>query len=243
MKYNLDEKRIPKHIGIIMDGNGRYAQRRGLPRTMGHKEGAETLRRLSEFAAHLGVKYLTVYAFSTENWKRPQDEVSGIMKLLGWYLGDWEKYLGGKDVRIVVIGDISEFDKKLQEKIRFVEEKTKDRTGMVIQIALGYGGRAEIVRAAKQIALLCKDGTLSPDQIDEELFSRYLYTAGVPDPELIIRPGGEMRLSNFLTWQSTYSELYVTDILWPEFTDDDLVEAIWVYQQRQRRFGGVTPVE
>ncbi len=239
MNYNVDFNNLPKHIAIIMDGNGRYATSKGLSRTEGHKAGAEVLYKISEFAGKIGIKYLTVYAFSTENWKRPFEEVQGIMKLLGYYLTNWEHYLGGNDARIRVIGDISQFDKSLQTAIRFVEKQTENRKGLCINIALGYGGRNEIVNSVKNIAELYKNGEISRDEIDEKLISDNLYTSYMPDPELIIRPGGEKRVSNFLLWQCAYSEFVWLDILWPEFTTDTLLEAISIYQSRNRRFGGV----
>ncbi len=239
MKFDIDLNNLPVHIGIIMDGNGRYATFRGLPRTEGHKAGAETLHKISEYAGELGIKYLTVYAFSTENWKRPADEVKGIMKLLGTYLASWEKYLGGKNVRIKVVGDISRFDPALKKMIAFVEKQTEKRDGLTINIALGYGGRAEIVNAAKKVAEMYKSGELDIESLTEDDFSKLLYTKGEPDPDLIIRPGGEMRLSNFLTWQSAYSEFYFTDVLWPDFGKEHLEEAIYEYQKRHRRFGGL----
>ena len=239
MKYDIDVSRIPNHIGIIMDGNGRYAEKRGLPRTAGHKAGAENLRKITEFARNTGVKNMTVYAFSTENWKRPSAEVSGIMKLLGFYLGDWKRQLGDSDLRIRVIGDVSAFEPSLQKKIAFVEKQTVKETGITVNIALGYGGRDEIVRAGKKIAQMCVDGKLKISDIDEPLFSSMMYTHYVADPELIIRTGGEIRTSNFLLWQSAYAEYYFTDVLWPEFTPDDLLKAIASYQNRDRRFGGL----
>lgn len=239
MKYDIDYGRLPLHIGIIMDGNGRYAGAKGLERTEGHKAGAETLLKISEFAGEIGIKYLTVYAFSTENWKRPAAEVSGIMKLLGSYLASWEKHVSGKNVRLKVIGDISKFDLSLKKMIAFVEKQTEQNDGLTINIALGYGGRAEILNAAKKAARLFKDGELDINSLTEDEFSRLLYTADTPEPDLIIRPGGEKRLSNFLTWQSAYSELYFSDVLWPDFENEHLLEAIYEYQKRHRRFGGL----
>ncbi len=239
MKYNLDLNRIPEHVGIIMDGNGRYAQKLGLKRNEGHKAGAEQLNIISEHASKLGVKYLTLYTFSTENWKRPKEEVAGIMKLLRMYLLNWEKYIGGKGVKIKVVGDISLFDSSLQKLINYVSEQTKSENRLILNIALGYGGRNEIVNAAKKIAEDYKQGNISLDSIDENLFSEYLYTKDVPDPDLIIRPGGELRLSNFLTWQSAYSEFWFSDVLWPEFSTDDFDKAIYDFQMRHRRYGGL----
>ncbi len=238
MKYDIDTANIPNHIAIIMDGNGRYAQKRGLPRTMGHKDGAENLKTISKFASDIGVKHMTVYAFSTENWKRPTLEVTGIMKLLGFYLGDWKNQIGDNDLRIRVIGDLSGFDSSLRKKMAVIEEETKDAK-FELNIALGYGGRDEIVKASRKAAELCAKGEISPEDITEELLSSLMYTSYVDDPELIIRTGGELRTSNFLLWQSAYSEYYFTDVLWPEFSTDDLLKAIASYQKRDRRYGGL----
>lgn len=239
MKYELDMNNIPEHIGIIMDGNGRFAKQQGLSRSEGHKAGAEKLVEISNYCTTLGIKYLTVYAFSTENWRRPQEEVKGIMKLLRSYLTDWKKYFGGKHSRMNVIGDVTALETGLQNLIKYVAVQTKDEVKHTINFAICYGGRAEIVNAAKTIALRVKKGELDISDINEEMFGDYLYTRGFPDPDLIIRPGGELRLSNFLTWQSAYSELWFSDKLWPEFTTDDLDKAIYDYQNRHRRFGGL----
>ena len=243
MKFEIDKNRIPNHIGIIMDGNGRYAQRKGLPRTFGHKAGAENLRTITEFARNTGVKNMTVYAFSTENWKRPSAEVSGIMKLLAFYLGDWKNQLGDSDLRIRVIGDLTGFDPSLVKMIDFVEKQTECQEGITLNIALGYGGRNEIVQATQKLAKLCVEGKIKPEEIDEKMLSENMYANYVDDPELIIRTGGEIRTSNFLLWQSAYSEYYFTDVLWPEFSPDDLLEAIWTYQNRDRRYGGLNNKE
>lgn len=239
MKYEIDKSRIPNHIGIIMDGNGRYAKLRNLPRTEGHKVGSENLKTIIRYAKNIGIKNVTVYAFSTENWKRPLAEVKGIMKLLSFYLGDWRHQLGEDDLKIKVIGDVSQLDISLQTMISVVEKQTAKNKGLTLYIALAYGGRNEIVRATKEIAKLCVSGKLSPDDITEELISENMYTNTVADPELIIRTGGEIRTSNFLLWQSAYSEYYFTNVLWPEFSPDDLDEAIYNYQNRDRRFGGL----
>lgn len=243
MKFEIDKDRIPNHIGIIMDGNGRYAKRRGLPRTVGHKAGAENLRTITEFARNTGVKNMTVYAFSTENWKRPSAEVSGIMKLLAFYLGDWKNQLGDSDLRIRVIGDLTGFDPALIKMIDFVEKQTECQEGITLNIALGYGGRNEIVQASQKLAKLCVEGKIKPEDIDEKMMSANMYANYVDDPELIIRTGGEIRTSNFLLWQSAYSEYYFTDVLWPEFSPDDFLEAIWSYQNRDRRYGGLSNKE
>lgn len=239
MKYNLDLDNMPEHIGIIMDGNGRYAQNKGLKRNEGHKAGAEKLVEISNYCRDLGIKYLTVYAFSTENWKRPAEEVKGLMELLRAYLKDWKKYFGGKNSRFNVIGNVSQLDPTLQKMIKFVMKETSKETLHTINFAICYGGRDEIVNAAKSLSEEVKAGKLNSEDITEELFSKYLYTKNLPDPELIIRPGGELRLSNFLTWQSAYSEFWFTDTLWPDFSTDEFDKAIYEYQNRHRRFGGL----
>lgn len=221
-----------------MDGNGRWASKRGLPRSVGHKEGAETFNRITRRCKDLGVKYVTYYAFSTENWSRPADEVNALMKLFEQYLGDAEKYV--KDnTRLVFLGDKSRFSEKLRLRMEELEEKSRDFDSMTVLLAMNYGGRDEIVRAARKAAALVKDRSITPDQIDESLFSSLLYTGGIPDPDLIIRPGGEKRLSNFLTWETAYSELYFTDVLWPDFNAKELDKALEDFAQRGRRFGGI----
>lgn len=239
MKYKFDLKRVPKSIGIIMDGNGRYATMQGLSRTNGHKAGAERLVKIAEYCEHIGIKNLTVYAFSTENWKRPKTEVMGLMSLLANYLKNWESYIGGTEIRIRVIGDISDFDPAIKAAINYVEKMTQNKKGLSVNIALGYGGRNEIVTAAKHIADDVKNGMLSTEDITEEKFSEYLYTYDIPDPDLIIRTAGELRLSNFLIWQSSYSEFWFTDKLWPEFMEEDLEQAICDFQNRKRKYGGL----
>lgn len=221
-----------------MDGNGRWASKRGLPRSIGHKEGAETFNRITRRCKDLGIKYVTYYAFSTENWSRPADEVSALMKLFEQYLGDAEKYV--KDnTRLIFLGDKSKFSEKLRLRMEELEEKSRDFDSMTVLLAMNYGGRDEIVRAARRAAALVKDRSITPDQIDESMFSSLLYTGGIPDPDLIIRPGGEKRLSNFLTWESAYSELYFTDVLWPDFNAKELDKALEDFAQRGRRFGGI----
>ena len=229
---------IPKHIGIIMDGNGRWAKKRMLPRNMGHKKGAEVFQDITRYCNELGLESVTFYAFSTENWKRPAEEVNGIMALLKEYLikaFDYEK----ENNRIVFIGDKSAFSGELLELMLEIEEKTKDRTGMTLNIALNYGARNEIVTAAKEIAQLVKNGTLAVEDITEDVFSDHLYTRGQPDPDFILRPSGEKRISNFLLWQIAYSEFVYMDVLWPDFTRKDLDEALIEFNRRNRRFGGV----
>ncbi len=230
---------VPKHIGIIMDGNGRWARRRAMPRKMGHKQGAQTFRKIAEYARKIGVQYLTVYAFSTENWKRPKDEVDAIMGLLNDYLDEALAKGDAEDVKTVFIGDLQALPPKLQQKIAKITRETANNQGFVVNIALNYGGRGEILQAVQKIAQQAKLGQLQPEQIDEQLFSQYLYTANQPDPDLIIRPSGEKRTSNFLLWQSAYAEYVFMDILWPDFQPKDLDEAIAEYQKRNRRFGGI----
>ncbi len=229
---------IPKHIGIIMDGNGRWAKKRMLPRNMGHKKGAEVFQDITRYCNELGLESVTFYAFSTENWKRPAEEVNGIMSLLKEYLVkafDYEK----ENNRVLFIGDKSAFSGELLDLMLEIEEKTKDRTGMTLNIALNYGARNEIVMAAKSIARKVANGDLSVDEITEDVFSNHLYTKGQPDPDFILRPSGEMRISNFLLWQIAYSEFVYMDVLWPDFTREDLDKAIIEFNKRNRRFGGV----
>lgn len=237
--FQLDMNNIPKHIGVIMDGNGRWAKARNLPRQFGHKAGVETIRRVITEADDLGVEYMTLYAFSTENWKRPKDEVSALMKLLVQYLKQEIDELDEKGVVINVLGDYSKLPNECIVEIDKAIERTKDNKGIVMNVALNYGGRAEIVRATKAICKKIQDGEINIEDITEDLFSNYLYTAGMPDPDIIIRPSGEQRLSNFLSWQSAYSEFWYSDINWPDFKAEDLRRAIFDYQNRDRRFGGV----
>jgi len=235
----LDINNIPKHIGIIMDGNGRWAKKRGLPRSAGHRAGAKVLEQITRDAGHLGVRYLTVYAFSTENWKRPSDEVDALMKLLSEYLDDYKKLIGDEDIRVRIIGSYDKLSDEIISKIKNIEENTKNNSAITLNIALNYGGRDEIVGAVKNIASQIKSGDISPEDITEDLISQNIYTNYMPDPDFIIRPSGEYRLSNFLLWQSAYSEFWFSDILWPDFTRDDLILAIIDYQKRNRRYGGV----
>jgi len=236
----LDKKAaIPLHIAIIMDGNGRWAKRRGLPRSAGHREGANTLKRIVRASDELGIKYLTAYAFSTENWSRPKEEVDELMSLLLEFLRNADNELAGKNVRIMVIGEAEGLSDEIRREINRITEKTKSNTGLTLLLALNYGSRREIIRAAEKISRDVKKGVLDPDEIDEKLFSDYLYTSGIPDPDMIIRPSGERRLSNFLLWQASYAELWYSDILWPDFTKKDLIQALREYQRRERRFGGL----
>ncbi|HPX71135.1 MAG TPA: isoprenyl transferase [Bacillota bacterium] len=235
----MDSERIPEHVAIIMDGNGRWAQSRGLPRVQGHRAGMDALREIVRSSASMGIAYLTVYAFSTENWKRPSEEISGIFKLLVLYVKSEIEELNRSNVRVRVIGDIGMLPQDAQKSVDYALNTTRSNTGLVFTIALNYGGRAEIVRAAKALALRAKTGELDPEAIDAELFSSFLYTAGIPDPELIIRTGGEYRLSNFLSWQSAYSELLITEVLWPDFSPQEYEKAIRFFMERDRRFGGI----
>lgn len=231
-------KEVPKHIGIIMDGNGRWAKKKMLPRVLGHRQGAKTLDKLLNDAKGMGIEHITVYAFSTENWSRAEDEVKGIMGILREYINKYFRDYANSDFRVDSIGDLSKLAPDLQEDIAKLKEASKDKTGIHLTIAMNYGGRDEIKRAVQKIAQEIKDGKLDPEDITEELISDHLDSAGTPDPELIIRTSGELRTSNFLMWQSAYSEYYITDKLWPDFTIDDLKEAIRSYQGRDRRFGG-----
>lgn len=239
MSTSVEDSGVPKHIGIIMDGNGRWAKKRALPRNFGHKQGAKAFRNITTYARDLGVKYLTVYAFSTENWKRPQKEIDSIMNLLREYIKEGFKK-GHERTRIKFIGNLVPLDQDIQDSIKTLEEDSETlEYDMTLNIALNYGGRDEIVFAAKKLAQQFKNGNLEIDDFDEALFSSQLYTATQPDPELIIRPSGEMRLSNFFTWQSAYSELVFMDVLWPDFKGKHLDQAIEIYKKRNRRFGGL----
>ncbi len=235
---SIDFERLPKHIGIIMDGNGRWAKKRKLPRTAGHTVGARTFKSIARYCNKIGIEYLTVYAFSTENWKRPKDEVEAIMKLLKDYLVD-AKNFKDENIKVKFIGDLSPLSDELKQLIVDAEEGSKQATGLNLNIALNYGGRDEIVYAAKKIAKKVKNGEISPDEINEKMISDNIYTAFQPDPDIIIRPSGEFRISNFLIWQSAYSEFWYSDVLWPDFKPKDLDRAIIDFQQRNRRFGGI----
>lgn len=235
-----DEKLdVPKHVAIILDGNGRWAKKRNMPRNYGHVQGSKTVEQIIEDGYNMGIEYITVYAFSTENWKRSKDEVDALMKLLAKYLIDCIERSTKNNMKVRVIGDKTGLDKKLADKINELEEATKNATGLKFTIAINYGGRDEIRRAVKSIALDVKAGTVSPDDITEELINDRLDTAGLPDPDLLIRTSGEERLSNFLPWQLAYTEFYFTDVLWPDFSKEDLLTAIRYYNGRERRFGGV----
>lgn len=234
----LDPENLPRHIAIIMDGNGRWAQRRHVPRSGGHAVGAETFRTVATCAKDLGVRYLTVYAFSTENWKRPKEEVDAIMGLLKKYLLEALSDMEKNKLHMAFFGDLTPLDPELRDLCRQVEERSSQYHDCQVNICLNYGGRDEILRAARAYAADCLAGRADPEGLSEKDFAGYLYTKDVPDPDLIIRPSGEQRLSNFLLWQAAYAELYFTDIYWPDFKREDLVQAIQAYQLRSRRFGG-----
>ena len=238
-EIRVDHTALPRHVAIIMDGNGRWAKKRGMPRKAGHAAGAETFRTVATFAKELGLDYLTVYAFSTENWKRPADEVDAIINLLEKYLHEAIETMARDKVKMAFFGDLSPLSEGLRELCRQTAEISKGYDGCQVNICLNYGGRDEIVRAAKAYAQDCLEGRADPNHLTEEQFSGYLFSAGVPDPDLIIRPSGEVRISNFLLWQGAYSEFYFTDVLWPDFSKDDLLRAIADYQRRSRRYGGV----
>lgn len=235
----IDYNRLPVHIGVIMDGNGRWAKKRGLPRSAGHSAGADTLKKIVTECNKMGIKYITVYAFSTENWKRPKEEVDFLMNLLMGYLKDAENTLAGENVVIRAIGSRKELSEELCFQIEKTERFTKDNDGIIMNIALNYGAREEIVSSVRQIAEDVSSGKLSPEQIDADTVSSHLYTKNQPDPDLIIRTSGEQRISNFLLWQLAYSELIFSDKLWPDFNISDLHEAIIEFQNRNRRYGGV----
>ena len=235
----IDASSLPTHIGVIMDGNGRRATRRGLPRSAGHQAGADALKKIVTECNKMGIKYITVYAFSTENWKRPKDEVDFLMNLLLSYLKDAERSLAGENVVIRAIGSREELSEEIREQILKTEEFTKNNTGIVMNIALNYGSREEIVNAAREIAKKAVSGEITPDDIDAEMISNHLYTKNQPDPDFIIRTSNEQRLSNFMMWQASYSEFYFTERLWPDFSVKDLHKAIIEYQSRDRRYGGV----
>lgn len=235
---NIDVNNLPKHIAIILDGNRRWAKERGLTTREGHKEGFDNLERIAKYCNKIGIKYLTVYAFSTENWKRSQEEVSWLMFIFKTNLDRFLNRLDNGDVRIRIIGEKENVPDELRPRIEKIMEKTKDNKGLTLNIAFNYGGRAEIVNATKEIAKKVQSGELKIDDITEEMLSNNMYTAGQPDPDLMIRTSRELRTSNFLPWQLTYSEFYFPDKNWPEFLEEDLDEAIREYQKRNRRFGG-----
>ena len=234
----IDKNNLPNHIAIIIDRNRRWAKSQGLATRDGHKAGADALENISQFCNEIGIKYLTVYAFSTENWKRSKEEVSALMAILRLYLDSFLKEKNKQNIKIKILGEIEDLSKSLQNSIKRAIEQTKNNTGLTLNIAFNYGGRPEIVRAMKNIAEEVKEGKINIEDINEDLISNHLYTAGQPDPDLLIRTSNELRTSNFLPWQLVYTEFYFPDKNWPEFTKEDLLEAIKVYQKRNRRFGG-----
>ncbi len=236
---DIDMSRLPRHIAIIMDGNGRWAKRRGLSRSAGHGAGAETLHEIADFCSDIGIEVLTAYAFSTENWNRPKEEVDALMDLLYEYLSDADRKLAGRNNVVRVIGNRAPLRPEIQEKMAEVEKKTKNNTGMILNLAVNYGGREEIVTATKAIAEKVVSGEIDTKDIDEKIFADNIYTANIPDPDIILRPSGELRLSNFLLWQAAYSEFWFSDMCWPDFTPKHMKRVIYDYQHRNRRFGSV----
>ncbi len=234
---------MPRHVAIILDGNGRWAKAKGMPRNYGHAQGSKNVERICEEAWRMGIKYLTVYAFSTENWNRPKDEVDALMKLLRNYMKTCLKTAAKNDMKIRVIGDITRLDEDIRSRIEELEEATKDNGGLNFQIAINYGSRDEITRAVRRIAADCRDGRLAAEEIDEQVIDRYLDTHDIPDPDLLIRTSGEQRLSNYLLWQLAYTEFYFTDVPWPDFTKEELLKAVEQYNARDRRYGGVKEEE
>ena len=235
---DIDKELMPQHIAIIMDGNRRWAKEKGIDTKLGHKAGAETLEKIAAFGNEIGLKYLTVYAFSTENWKRTKEEIGALMLLLQNYLDKFLNRESLRNIRIRVMGNINELDKGLKDSINRLVEKSKNNTGLTLNIAFNYGGRNEIVRATKQIATMVKNDEIKIDDINEEMFSNNLYTKGEPEPDLLIRTGGEVRVSNFLLWQLAYTEFLFVEKYWPDFDKGDLLNAINIFEQRNRKFGG-----
>ncbi len=238
-KIDITGMKIPEHVAIILDGNGRWAKKRFMPRNAGHAAGARNVEKIIEDAHNMGIKYLTMYAFSTENWNRPEDEVKALMKLLRNYLKDCIERANKNNMKVRVIGERSRLDQDIIDKINELEGCSENNTGINFIIALNYGSRDEITRATRKIAEDCKEGKLKPEEINETAISSYLDTAGIPDPDLLIRTSGEIRLSNYLLWQLAYTEFYFTDVLWPDFDKEELKKAIVKFNQRDRRFGGV----
>ncbi len=237
---SLNKDRMPRHVAIIMDGNGRWAKKRFMPRTMGHRAGMASLKKVVRACDDMGIAILTVFAFSTENWKRPRDEVSYLMQLLTEFMHKELDELHQNNVRIQVLGDYNAMPSECRIEIKRALEMTRDNTGLIFNIALNYGGRKEILDAAKTLAAQIAAGETKAEEVNEEIFSGLLYTKGMPDPDLLIRSSGEMRISNFMLWQIAYTEIVVTDTLWPDFTEDDLVQAVVEYQHRDRKFGGLS---
>jgi len=236
-KEHIDFNNLPKHVAVIMDGNGRWAKKKGALRIFGHRNAVEAVREITEGCGELGIKYLTLYAFSTENWSRPKAEVDGLMELLVNTLKQEIKRLTENHVKLRTIGETSNLPKECQQNLDWAIDQTKNNSGLTLILALSYSGRWELLKAAKAIAKDAQEGKIKPEDLNESRFENYLQTSGIPDPELLIRTSGELRVSNFLLWQIAYSELYITPTLWPDFRKEHLYEAIWSYQQRERRFG------
>ncbi len=234
-----NELKIPRHVAIIMDGNGRWAKKKKMPRNYGHTQGSKNVEKICEEAYKMGIEYLTVYAFSTENWVRPQEEVEGLMKLLATYLETSIKTSAKNNMRVRVIGDTSKLSEDLRKSIAALEEASKNNTGLNFQVAINYGGRDDLLRAAKALAMDVKENKIEIDHIDEAMFNQYLDTKGIPDPDLLIRTSGEQRLSNFLLWQLAYTEFYFPEVLWPDFNKKELIKAVEYYSNRTRKFGGL----
>lgn len=239
IRKKLDPARLPRHVAIIMDGNGRWARSKGLPRGLGHRVGVESLRDIVKMCLELGISVLTVFAFSTENWKRPQEEINVLMDLLSEYIHQELPELHKQEVQIRAIGHISELPLKARKELEDAQKLTFNNDKLILNIALNYGGRLEIVDAARKLALQVKEGKLDPLEIDESLFIQNLYTAGLPDPDLLIRPAGELRISNFLLWQVAYSEFWFTPVFWPDFRVEQFLQGLLAFQSRSRRFGGL----
>ena len=233
----FDKEKLPKHIAIIMDGNRRWAKAKGMPAAFGHKEGAKTLEKIVRYANKIGIEYITVYAFSTENWKRTEEEVKSLMILFQTYVDNYSKRADSENIKVQFLGEMSAFSEKMRKGFKDCEERTKNNTGIVFNIALNYGGRDEILHAVKAIASKVEQGNLKPEEITEKVIQENLYTKDMPDPDLLIRTSGEMRLSNFLPWQLVYSEFLFVEKKWPDFSEEDLDEAIIEYQKRTRKFG------
>lgn len=236
-KEHIDFNNLPRHIAVIMDGNGRWAKKKGALRIFGHRNAVEAVRDITEGCGELGIKYLTLYAFSTENWSRPKAEIDGLMELLVNTLKQEIKRLTENQVKLITIGETSHLPGECQKNLEWAIDQTKNNSGLTLILALSYSGRWEIIKAVKALAKEVKEGIVKVDDINENIFENYLQTSGIPDPELLIRTSGELRISNFLLWQIAYTELYITPTLWPDFRKEHLYEAIWSYQQRERRFG------
>ena len=234
---NLEKERLPKHLAIIMDGNGRWAKQQGKPRVFGYEKGAKTAREVIQRVAELGIPYLTLYTFSTENWNRPKLEIEALMRLLSGYLKKEVAVMQANNIRLNTLGDISQFPKSLQKELQKAKEQTQNNTGTVVSLALGYGSQQEILQMTQQLAQKVKEGALSPEQITYTTIEQHLYTQAIPPVDLLVRTSGEYRISNFLLWQIAYAELYFTDAFWPDFTTEELHKALLNYQQRERRFG------